>query len=1014
MKDSEKVQIPGIRTGKERKSFGLSDPPHAPFQTSDLFSHSARRPQRLVHGVLATTLAWAGAFGVLPFETAMGSAMIALALGEAPGLLHRIKASDTFRYSHSPFSKDDYLTTLPTKLGIKPEQLVFPRSYPLRIAEGFQQATQNVLYLPLPDLVQTRRFRESMGPVGKNQQLRRAYATLWDLALAQAGDFARNGDTNHLCITFPTNLPPEIQTMLQDKAPISGTISLGLLYDTKGIVPKDPDRPAWLVNERGIRHPSSGFREKELYTTPFDLTPFRSYYFKLGDPKLNSLVGIETQYRLSYKEKAILEGHIRKRLLEIIRQELGASFDSEVVREASQNPAYPLRGIKKRTSTLSYVERTRDGQLCLRVFNNQGFVSTTPLSTIFNFHGISPEEVIGERGYLISRIADGEFTEVEIDPGSPVTPKALPGTKLRQAEVAYALDLLLNTKPNPELRRPELPEEDEFLATLETLGLKINPQRETLASMISMRRSLINQYLRRPKRALSLVLLAGYFALSNASPDFFQQHFFQSPAKLEQVNVAQKEVTMSESVGIGKLPEHNLDWAIGGYNGANVSGYYTTHTAADIVKGQWQFNQELLGEVQFPQDIDPKSTHVGMYSYTSAQQIKLPIKNQTRIGSVKVQDEKGVPIAFKTLLYSDGTVEVVIPQKPAGAYWMRIEASLVPDQAGQVQGKGEIKPIDLSKLTPRARQYVEETVAIAKVSPLFYDLVATQIRESYRYTIDPKNTKAVKELKEANSLEAIINALVQFDGLNCGQANTLAGAIVSLDGAEGGPVKAMGFLVQAGLPSSSKAGLYREALHAYLIYQGKVIDATPTELMSNPLTLEFLQMLHPSTEGQPEIPKTDGTKINDQLPESRFSPQNALLAGVAAVTLAGMAGLWWKSRREDHLTLEERVFNKEGRNEDPSVEPSLHYQPGVLANHFDEQGLAESGSFLKWVCFGGDRNYSPSTITEDEESLIRNMPISGLKRYLADPTVYEQKAAIDQNQAILYRSVAQKIIASLE
>ena len=454
-----------------------------------------------------------------------------------------------------------------------------------------------------------------------------------------------------------------------------------------------------------------------------------------------------------------------------------------------------------------------------------------------------------------------------------------------------------------------------------------------------------------------------------------------------------------------ELPKHGLDWQVQAGEGVDTSGYYIQNTARVFRDGKWQINHNRAKKVELPESLPQttdsifllKGVRLNLLGSTS---FKIPIKDHSTVGALRLTGPNNEQVNYSVWMHDDGTVEVEISgDATRNISYVNLIETLVPSESGQVHAVGRITPVtDYNKLSERARMVIQHA-GVTPVKDLIPENIAVDLRASHNYSLNPSGKDQVDQ---ALSPEEYADAIFEVSGCNCDVCNTALGVLTSAD-PNGKPFNmAFGYLNTANGPESSNLGYLRqERAHAFGIKEdGRIVDATPSDLADDQMTQQYAQLL--STPGEDSSENQEWQdEFNDLAKDQDIINKVKALIAIGGVTSSFyIAGKLSRVLRRIH----------------PRETTSSLIDKSVLSI-FTQNDLKKVFNFLTWLSFGkpGQLNLDAEMNYEDKEQILRalrqNVNYAKLDEYSRNAVKYDGIVSLDEPIRLKVRLLAKYLLS---
>lgn len=331
------------------------------------------------------------------------------------------------------------------------------------------------------------------------------------------------------------------------------------------------------------------------------------------------------------------------------------------------------------------------------------------------------------------------------------------------------------------------------------------------------------------------------------------------------ISRASNEIANRVSPFEPRLPSDQLLWKVKEVDGMSSSGYYSLSTSNTYNNGEWELNKSKSKKLDLPDKISGPQlilNQVERLNPATGYTFKIPIKHGTKIGALEIKDFDNKKIIAEVDQLSDGTVQVTIPPFSTITPVIQTQVSLVPSTDRGVHATKAVEPIDLSKLSEKARQALNKGF---DADEKFSDAIVQAIKDSHKYSLKPKD---LDKLKPIQSAEDRVNVEAEWTECWCYTCNEL-NTLLSSHNPNGVPVNlALGYMHNAQTPGSktvyASPGLMADTAHAWGVDAfSRILDATPGEIAGDKLTEKYILQLqrNPPPPPPPPTPATPATPI---------------------------------------------------------------------------------------------------------------------------------------------------------
>lgn len=445
----------------------------------------------------------------------------------------------------------------------------------------------------------------------------------------------------------------------------------------------------------------------------------------------------------------------------------------------------------------------------------------------------------------------------------------------------------------------------------------------------------------------------------------------------------------------------DIQWRIEGYGGMRTNGYYIVATTNELLGGEW--NQAYFGKDEASLEI-PSEIENGAYIKIEAYNentivVPIPVKNDSRLGALKIEDRQGNNLLNSLIYNQDGTYSALL-EDSALKKQFHVEAYLVPSVEKIPHAAKKIEPLDQRILSSEAQEYIRESQLKQG-----YSTLPQVIASDYVYNVMPEVNKTLEKdgFKKGFSKEKVANLILESSECNCNTCNTLMVLLSSIDDDNVTLNLASGYLHDIANPATGKGSFLTDhSLHAFGIDdRGVIYDATGSKgVSSDKATQKFLK----DNASDEKLESGWGAKqksFNAKPKEPPSLSKKDLLLGAGAVVGLGVgtfAGR--KAYKFLRRTITEENINKLGEN--------------ILMTFYTDDELKKAHSFftgLSWSRNGIVANVEQELDKEGTEILhyIREtMNENRLDEYLDNPSKYDK--VLESSEKTKMRFLARYLI----
>lgn len=846
------------------------------------------------------------------------------------------------------------------QLGYEAAQLVYKNDQEVTIGGVDLKKGDNFMFVSLPSM------KLPQGTSSLSVDALNAYSDLQRFAMKDLKEKLKDKDYKTVCINFPESTPSEVKNTLGTHPEAQHQE----LFQEKGIDIANPQAKAMVLTREEFEDMTLDPREVVTRATE-----------ALGDKVVNTYYELSQRAATTEEREQALQ-MMDARLHQILQNQLESYYNGperQKTRMYTHSSAYPpaYQGLATEVNRRLTVKSTRNGFHYMVLTSQDGYVETTPLDKALHMEGMPTNDVLAEPSHF------------------------------KNARIAYTVRRILEETPKKEFVESKALDEASVLAELKNAGLEIDKKGDTFSVRGSKKFSKAFFRLRRLKPVLATLLMQA--AIQNAGPLIQNPHEAWEAVQNRPPAIEQ---TYRADFGAGT---RTLDWKVSAYDGMSVAGYYTDATSSSVNKdGDMQINRKVIGPFIPLQSVqtDRVSPHLTLekrlaLSSGGETKIKIPIKDGTVIDSITTSDTSEKKVDYKTFLFSDGTVEVVLPKirfDRAQAVDMRV--NLVPIDTSQVHAAEKPPPLNTSMLRPIALEQLQRAQQVSPSGDEFEKAIAAQVIGAHDYSLDPPGKE---KFLNAKTPEEKVNAIAEIAGCDCDTCNIPAMLLTSTDPDPNSFTNlGLGYLHAIyNNPDSRSAQSYLtgDSRHGYGIDEkGQIRDATPSIVALDPTTQQYINAKQTVTE------QTDN-QTWEQQQTAVYAETARKLDIVNKLKLLGTIGssipAYFAARQSGRFL--KRVLSKENVQ---SVTDE------VALNIYSDQDLAKVDKFLQWVSWSsGEQKFRQAELPQEVpdkfktlESLRERVNYEKLDAYVHTPNRFEEKAGISKEEGIAYRTVARYLI----
>lgn len=727
------------------------------------------------------------------------------------------------------------------------------------------------------------------------------------------------------------------------------------LFDGKQLVFNQPNAEAVLVGTKELKR--------------FNFIPrmlFRQAATVLGNPRLNSLLRDGANCE-TYEEQQAIKIAIQEVVKKIVFNQLVSYYNGpEVIknRDLMANP-----NVKLRQNTVVEMGVRSGGLTYRKMVTDTGEVSEQMVERLL---GLIPHLSEGSprTKYQDARKSQSgrsgslaeQFPEHSFQKKSP----------LQRAKAAYFMYWALQVTPFKMLiDRPY--KADDLLSFIGNNPLEVTPEAGSMVQSLDKKKTEVKRLINIPKYLLPGVLSFGLFLAALQGERWAKDNIHlpeisgpnignvvsggDTPAGV--INNGQDlsngvENSINARFTNGQIPSHSLDWKVTSSGNIDTGGYYILNTSYQMNPGSptWSTDHPAIKVVEGmdvpkqPEGSDyidlQKRVKVGDEHFTI---VKLPIKDSTKLGAVKLSENGRSSINYRLMSLEDGTVEMIIEPYDKDSHVEDIDVYLVPGET-QVHAFRKVAPINEKKLSPDAEALVEKAYTDTKASDSGYHQEITDlVRHDHKYSLV---SPLEDQINSAKTPEETVNLSEQSQTCDCVICN--AESVLLASAVDGTPVN----LADGYFHDSSSQFLDGATSHAFGIdSKGKILDSTPG------VPADPNEKVSPDALGNPEKEwqdKLDKMEKDSQLPfflkaGAKSLAEALVVFGAAAFGLKKVIGSRRRARFNEKIKEAAEAWTKQ--------QQFIRDTEESLLEELSEDDLNKARGFLNWVSYGGGKPYNP-------------------------------------------------------
>lgn len=426
----------------------------------------------------------------------------------------------------------------------------------------------------------------------------------------------------------------------------------------------------------------------------------------------------------------------------------------------------------------------------------------------------------------------------------------------------------------------------------------------------------------------------------------------------------------------------DIRWRVEGYGGMSTNGYYVVATTNELLGDGWY--QSYFGNdkvtLEIPTEIE-NGAYIKIESYQeNSAAVSIPVKNDSRLGAIKIEDRQGNNLLNSVIYNIDGTYSAVL-EHSALSEKFHIEAYLVPSVEKIPHAVIKIEPLDQRLLSSEALEYIQESQLKQG-----YSTLPQVIASDYIYNVMPEinNTLGRDGFRKGFSREKVANLILESNECNCNTCNTLMVLLSSVDDDAITLNLASGYL--HGVANSATGNgsfLTAHSLHAFGIDdKGVVYDATGSKGVSRDNTTQKFLKDNSEDEKLESGWILKQSSFNTEFKEAPISKKDLLLGagaliGLGVGTFAGRKGYKYLRR-----TITEENINKLGEK--------------VLLSFYTDEELKKAHSFFTGLSWSrnGIALSTQQELDKEGAEILHHMQTtineSRVNDYLDNPSKYDK------------------------
>ncbi len=806
-------------------------------------------------------------------------------------------------------------------------------------------------------------------------------------SIERHGISLKKGD-NFMYVELPYLQNPDLKSDIHryalsriKKSMANQTISaVALPYETPGLFPRENNvmpLESKLFKGKGIE---SRYQYSILVTpqefealASFPNEEFTKVVEALDDRTVIELYAQARKENEDLEKLKRIEGLLLKRVDQILVQEvIGKMNGPEIQFRRDVSQMYPERTT---VYPMSILRKTEDGYFFVKIQIPTGEIRSIPLDHLLKTADIPIESVINS-------------TNIH-----------------KRAQLSYLVWDFIREFSLKELASKQILSRGEILQKAKELGLDLPIYG---FEQYSERWPFDNRNYLLPKRAIPplLTTLALYAAGSFLSSAENIDYLKQLPAQVEKVS--QQTSGKESAVLPDRLSPAGLEWKIEGT--VDPNGYYTTDTSHQFAKGGWEVNQQVEKQIKLPKtfagDKYIRLQRVQELNPLNRGKIKIPIKTGTELAALDITNYLGETVDFTLNQITDGTIEAVLPNNLiSSSPWVNIDARLTPSIKPAIFASQKMDAIDTNKLSPEAKNQIEKAKSAAISFDQFTEYTASIISNSHQYSFNPAGKEKVNK---AQTPEEYINAIVEIAGCICASCNTAAVPATTVYEGEGFANIAFGFIAIDGHTAGSQNGFLRtEARHAFgITNSGKIFDATPTSIANEPMTQQYMNMLHGSGIGDTAEVRWEKNKQEIQAEAEKKGKIWDGLKIMGAIAAAGATAF--------ALRQASRFIKRVSGNTNP-----VEIADKAVGLGLNKEDKTRAINFLTWVSFGKrpeKTNLNQDLNLGNETNWLKylrdNVSYEKLLSYIKSPKTYERKYGLSPVESTKLRILARHLLGT--